>query len=64
MKVLNGTFKYAHCISVVTFYTQMLKQQMKPMQVKEIYLTKNRHIQWTVDWLVKDLEAWDWLYGW
>jgi hypothetical protein len=33
------------------------------MQVHEIYLTKEQHLQGDVDWLVKDLEAWDSLYG-
>jgi hypothetical protein len=35
---------------------------MKPTQVHGIYLTKEQHLQ-GVDWLVKDPEAWDWLYG-
>jgi hypothetical protein len=37
---------------------------MKPTQVKWIYLTKDQHLQGSVDWLVMDLEAWDWLCGW
>jgi hypothetical protein len=41
-----------------------LKQQIKPAQVHEIYLTQDHHLQGTVDWLVKDLKALDWLYGW
>jgi hypothetical protein len=32
--------------------------------VKGIYLTKDQHLQGTVDWLVKVLEASDWLYDW
>jgi hypothetical protein len=43
---------------------QVLKQQMKPTQVKLIYLTKDLHLQETFDWLVKDPEAWDWLCSW
>jgi hypothetical protein len=42
----------------------VLKQQMKLTQVNGIYLTKDQHLQGTVDWLVKDPEAWDWLCGW
>jgi hypothetical protein len=42
---------------------QLLKQEMKPTQVHGIYLTKEQHLQAHVDWLVKDLEAWDWLCG-
>jgi hypothetical protein len=37
---------------------------MKPTQVHGIYLTKEQHLQGNVDWLVKDSEAWDWLYDW
>jgi hypothetical protein len=36
---------------------------MKPTQVHRIYLTKEQHLQGEVDWLVKDQEVWDWLYG-
>jgi hypothetical protein len=32
--------------------------------VKGIYLTKDQHLQGTVDWLVKVSEASDWLYDW
>jgi hypothetical protein len=38
-------------------------QVLKPIQVHGIYLTKEQHLQGDVDWLVKDLEAWDWLCG-
>jgi hypothetical protein len=37
---------------------------MKPTQAPRIYLTKDQHLQGSVDWLVKDLEAWDSLCGW
>jgi hypothetical protein len=37
--------------------TQVLKQQMKPMLVKGIYLTKDQHLQGTINWLVEDPEA-------
>jgi hypothetical protein len=42
----------------------VLKQEMKPTQVHEIYLTKEQHHQGNINWLVKDPEAWDWLYDW
>jgi hypothetical protein len=35
-KVIKDTFKHARCISIATHYTQVLKEQMKPMKVKEI----------------------------
>jgi hypothetical protein len=37
---------------------------MKPTLAHGIYLTKEQHLQGPVDWLVKDLEAWDWPCGW
>jgi hypothetical protein len=40
---------------------KVLKQEKKPIQVHEIYLTKEQHLQGNVDWLVKDLKGWDWL---
>jgi hypothetical protein len=41
-----------------------MRQEMKTTQVHGIYLTKDQHLQGTVDWLVKDLKALDWLWGW
>jgi hypothetical protein len=38
-------------------------REMKPTQVYGIYQTKGQHLQGTVDWLVNDLETWDWLYS-
>jgi hypothetical protein len=64
MKVIKNAFKHTCCIFVATYYTQMLKQQMKSTQEKGIYVTKDQHLQGTVDWLVKDPEACDWLCGW
>jgi hypothetical protein len=40
----------------------VLKREMRPTQVRGIYLTKEQHLQ-GVDWLVNDQEAWDWLCG-
>jgi hypothetical protein len=41
----------------------MLKQEMKPTQVYNIYLMKEQHLKGSINWLVKDPEAWDWLCG-
>jgi hypothetical protein len=57
--VIKVAFKHARCISIAIYYTQVLKQQMKPTQAQGIYLTKDQHLQGMVDWLVKDPEAWD-----
>jgi hypothetical protein len=37
---------------------------MKPTQTHGIYLTKDQHLLHTVDWLVKEPDAWDWLCSW
>jgi hypothetical protein len=56
-KVIKDTIKQAHLVSISVFYTQVLKQEMKPMLAHGIYLTKEQHLQGPVDWLVKDPEA-------
>jgi hypothetical protein len=42
----------------------VLKQLIKPHQAHDIYLMKEQQLQGKVDWLVKDLEAWDAMYEW
>jgi hypothetical protein len=63
-KVIKDAIKHTRLVSISVFYTQVLKQEMKPTLVHGIYLTKEQHLQGPVDWLVTDLEAWDWLCGW
>jgi hypothetical protein len=41
------------------YYWQVLKWPLKSYQVHDIYLTKEQQLQGKVDWLVKDLKAWD-----
>jgi hypothetical protein len=63
-KVIKDAIKHARLVSISVFYTQVLKQEMKPTLAHGIYLTKEQHLQGSVDWLVKDPKAWDWLCGW
>jgi hypothetical protein len=42
----------------------VLKRSIKPYQAYDIYLTKEQQLQGKVDWLVKDLEAWDVMCKW
>jgi hypothetical protein len=58
-KVIKDAIKHAHLVSIFVFYTQVLKQEMKPTLAHGIYLTKEHHLQGPVDCQVKDLEAWD-----
>jgi hypothetical protein len=37
---------------------------MKPKHAQPLHLTKDQYLQGTVDLLVKDPEAWDWMCGW
>jgi hypothetical protein len=46
------------------YYSQVLKQPIKPNQVHNIYLTKKQQLQGKVDWLIKDPEAWDAMCKW
>jgi hypothetical protein len=40
-KVVKYAFKHVRLISIVVYYTQVLKQQMKPTQAQSIYLTRD-----------------------
>jgi hypothetical protein len=42
----------------------VLKHPIKPYHTHDIYLTKEQQLQETVDWLVKDLKAWDVMCEW
>jgi hypothetical protein len=46
------------------YYSQVLKQPIKPYQAHDIYLTKEQQLQGKVNWLVKDPEAWDAMCEW
>jgi hypothetical protein len=47
--------------SIACYHRNMLKQPMNARQAKalNIYLQKEEYAKGTVDWLVKDAEAWD-----
>jgi hypothetical protein len=62
-KVIEDAFKHTHPVSITVYYTQMMKQQMKPTQMHDIYLIKHL-LGTTINWLVKDSEAWGRLYDW
>jgi hypothetical protein len=46
------------------YYSKVLKRSRKPYHAHNIYLTKEQYLQGKVDWLVKDLEAWDAMCEW
>jgi hypothetical protein len=41
----------------------VLKQKMKTKDAQNLHMTEE-YLQGSVDWLVKDPEVWDWIYGW
>jgi hypothetical protein len=48
------------------YYSQVLKNPIKPNQAHDIYLTEERHLQGKVDWLIKDPKPWEamwWTFG-
>jgi hypothetical protein len=60
-KVVKDAIKHARFQSITYYHRNVLKQPMNTRQVKSLnlYLQKEEYIQGTVDWLVKDAEAWD-----
>jgi hypothetical protein len=46
------------------YYSEVMKQPIRPNQTQNIYLTKEQHLQEKVAWLVKDSEAWDAMCEW
>jgi hypothetical protein len=62
-KVVKDAIKYARFQSIAYYHRNLLKQPMNARQAKDLnlYLQKEVYVHGTVDWLVKDAEAWDFL---
>jgi hypothetical protein len=60
-KVVKDAIKHARFQSIAYYHKNVLKQPMNVRQAKalNLYLQKEEYVQGTVDWLVKDAEAWD-----
>jgi hypothetical protein len=60
-KVVKDAIKHVKFQSIAYYHRNMLKQPMNARQAKalNLYLQKEDYVQDTVDWLVKDAEAWD-----
>jgi hypothetical protein len=60
-KVVKDAIKHARFQSIAYYHRNMLKQPMNTRQAKalNLYLQMEEYVQSTVDWLVKDAEAWD-----
>jgi hypothetical protein len=59
-KVVKDAIKHAKFQSIAYYHRNVLKQPMNATQMKalNLYLQKEEYVQGTVDWLVKDVEAW------
>jgi hypothetical protein len=60
-KVVKDAIKHARFQSIAYYHRNVLKQPMNTRQAKalNLYLQMEEYVQSTVDWLVKDAEAWD-----
>jgi hypothetical protein len=60
-KVVKDAIKHARFQSIAYYHRNVLKQPINTRQAKalNLYLQKEEYVQATVDWLVKDVEAWD-----
>jgi hypothetical protein len=59
--MVQDAIKHARFQSIAYYHRNVLKQPMNARQAKalNLYLQKEEYVQDTVDWLVKDAEAWD-----
>jgi hypothetical protein len=62
-KVVKDAFKNARFQSIGYYHMNVLKQPMNSRQAKasNLYLKKDEYLQGDVDWLIKDVKAWDFL---
>jgi hypothetical protein len=60
-KVVKDAIIHTRFQSIAYYHRNMLKQIMNARQAKalNLYLQKEEYVQGTIDWLVKDAEAWD-----
>lgn len=62
-KFVKDAFSDAWCKSIMMYHTHVLEQEMSNKIAQDLHLTKEEYLQGKMDWLVKDLEACDWLCG-
>lgn len=61
-KVIKDAFYNARISAVCYYYKKVKGQDMsKKLGANAIYLTEEEYLQSTVEWIVKDMEAWRWL---
>ncbi|WVZ53413.1 hypothetical protein U9M48_004359, partial [Paspalum notatum var. saurae] len=60
--VIDDAFYNARISAVYQYYKRIKVENMsKKKGASQIYLTEQRYLQVSVDWIVKDMEAWRWL---
>jgi hypothetical protein len=59
--VVKDAFKHTRFQSIAYYHRNILKQPMNSRQAKasNLYLQKDEYLQGDVNWLIKDVEAWD-----
>ncbi|WVZ76228.1 hypothetical protein U9M48_024217 [Paspalum notatum var. saurae] len=61
-KVIDDAFSNAQISAVCQYYKRIKGQNMsKEKGASQIYLTEQQYLQVSIDWIVKDVEAWRWL---
>jgi hypothetical protein len=63
-KVIKDVIKHTGMVSTTFYYSQVLKLPIKHSQADDIYLTKEQQLLGKVDWLIKDLDAYDVMCEW
>ncbi|WVZ54194.1 hypothetical protein U9M48_005031 [Paspalum notatum var. saurae] len=61
-KVIDDAFRNARISAVCQYYKRIKGENMTAKRgASQIYLTEQEYLQVSVDWIVKDVEAWRWL---
>jgi hypothetical protein len=63
-RVIKDAFKHVWWQAITYYHTQMVKQKMNTKYAQNLHMTKEEYLQVSVDWLVKDPKAWDWICRW
>jgi hypothetical protein len=63
-KVIKDAIRNARYLSITYYYKCKLKQPMNTKIVKDFHLEKEQYLQGKVNWLVKDVEAWNSMCEW
>lgn len=64
-KVLKDSFANARIQAVVNYFKSVEKVNKKrSAEVRRTHLTEEQYLQSSVDWIMKDMDAWRWMCKW